>query len=109
MSLDEIFEKFFYQILIILVGIGASFVRVMQKKHENFKSFFVAFIGGVFSSVFFCWLGYEVAFYFTQAQQYSLAIGGFCAWQGGEWIKQVVDDFIKNRITNKKDNQNGEI
>ena len=104
MDLQEALAKYFYQMMIIIVGIGASFVRVTMQKKKRFKDFFMSFVGGICSSVFFCWVAYEICFYFTQTEQFSLAIGGFCAWQGGEWIKSIIDDFIKHRIIQRNDN-----
>lgn len=101
----EFLKEYLYQFLIILVGIGASFIRIanQKKKHFKLKDLFTVFLVGIFSSVFFCWLGYEIAFYFSNSQDFSLAIGGFFAWQGGEWIKQTIDDFINHRIIKKDD------
>lgn len=52
------------------------------------------------SSCFICWVVYEFANYFTHDLKISLASGGFCAWQGAEWVRIKADKFLDRRIDN---------
>lgn len=88
-----------YLFYIILVGITAGFLAhkddIRPKSITQRLGFFIT---GAISSVFMCWLAYEVAFFYTNTNNVSLAIGGFFAWRGAEWAQGVVDRWINAKI-----------
>lgn len=85
--------------LIALVGLIAGFLsHSKSERPKSFKQRVAYFITGTTSSIFLCWMAYEIAFYITDKQNISLAIGGFFAWRGADWATAIVDKWIEARI-----------
>lgn len=87
---------------VLLVGIVGGLLRLNTenpsmnkvKGHRKWASIGSATL----SSAFVCWLSFEAMFYITQTERVSLAFGGFCAWQGAEWVRRKIDKALDKRL-----------
>lgn len=97
-------EKYLTPILICFIGIITNIIK-MENKYLNkpLKQRIMLLISGSMTSAFLCWLGFESALYFTQNHNFSLAIGGFFAWRGADWVTNLIDEFVKYRILKNND------
>ena len=50
------------------------------------------------TSMFLCWVVYEVVFFFSHVTPFSLAIGGLIAWMGAEWVRAKIDKAANKKI-----------
>ncbi|MGG7049262.1 MULTISPECIES: phage holin family protein, partial [unclassified Campylobacter] len=85
---------------VMVVGVFGGLLNLSDPKKSIAHNIANA-ITGILSSVFMCWIAYECALYFTQADRLSLAIGGFFAWRGANWANEIVDRFINDKINTK--------
>ncbi|OPA77243.1 hypothetical protein BFG04_03880 [Campylobacter pinnipediorum subsp. pinnipediorum] len=94
------FEKNSYLLWIAIIGLVAGFLNDKYSEDKTNTRKIANFFTGAISSMFFCWIAYEISYYFTDHERLSLAVGGFVAWRGAEWINSIVDKFIETK-TNK--------
>lgn len=79
---------------------------ILNTKYNDFK--FKTLIDAMFNiatSMFLCWIFFEVAMYFLNNKNLSFAIGGFVAFRGVEGINKIVnraiDKFIDDGFKNE--------
>lgn len=97
-----------YIFLVIFVGlIGGILSNENKNKGEKNKlRRFIFFVFGTTTSIFLCWISFEITFYFTSKQNLSLAIGGFFSWRGANWVIDISNKIINeliDKIDGKKD------
>ena len=88
---------YFWVAVVGLIGGILSLANDPQKPLHSGKAIVNSFISTI-SSMFICWIFYEVALFFTKEERLSLAVGGFFAWRGTAWISAVVDKAIDKKI-----------
>ena len=98
--MDSILEEIGFYFWVFIVGVVGGLLNLANggkggrsKLHRALNALI-----GTLSSMFVCWLAYEVAHFFTQAPKFSLAIGGFFAWRGAEWVTAMIDKAIDKKI-----------
>ncbi|MGP1484903.1 MAG: phage holin family protein [Campylobacter sp.] len=84
--------------MIGLIGGALGFIG-----NSSTKKRIIDAVIGTFTSMFLGWIGYEIVNAWSKDERIALASCGFIAWRGAEWIRQIVDNFIKNKIINQKD------
>lgn len=97
-----------YIFLVIVVGLIGG-VLSSENKNKDEKSAFrrlISFAFGTATSIFLCWISYEIVFYLTQKQNLALAIGGFFSWRGANWVIDITNKVI-NELIDKIDGING--
>lgn len=95
--MDNILEEIGLYFWVILVGLAGGLLNMASSKKKGAQRLISALVGTA-SSMFVCWLAYEATFYFTQAPKFSLAVGGFFAWRGAEWVTAMIDKAIDKKI-----------
>ena len=88
---------YFWVAVVGLIGGILSLANDPQKPLHSGKAIVNSFISTI-SSMFICWIFYEIALFFTKEDRISLAVGGFFAWRGTAWISAVVDKAIDKKI-----------
>lgn len=89
-------------IWVLIVGIVGGLLGLDSKKPDMNRVTgwrkFVSYASATGSSVFICWEVYELAYYFSTDVKISLAAGGFCAWQGADWVRTRVNRLLDKRL-----------
>lgn len=106
-EVDSLIEEIGFYFWVIIVGVFGGLLNLANggkggrsKLHRALNALI-----GTLSSMFVCWLAYEAALYFTQAPKFSLAIGGFFAWRGAEWVTAMIDKAIDKKIDTLGNNE----
>lgn len=90
-----------YWFIIIAVACLVSAVKTLSKPRATIGGYLLAFLSGFIGAILFCYLGAEITLYFTGSSRFGLAVGGFFAWQGGDWIKKLVEKIINDKFSKK--------
>lgn len=101
-EVDSLIEEIGFYFWVIMVGVFGGLLNLANSGASGKSKLHRALnaLIGTLSSMFVCWLAYEAALYFTQAPKFSLAIGGFFAWRGAEWVTAMIDKAIDKKIDN---------
>ena len=97
--MTKFFEGAEYLFWVIVVGLIGGLLNLLDDephKRKDRRALHAAV--GTASSMFVCWIVYEVVFFFSHVVPFSLAIGGFFAWQGAEYVKSKVDKALDKKI-----------
>ena len=98
-KMTKFFEGAEYLFWVIVVGLIGGLLNLLDDephKRKDRRALHAAV--GTASSMFVCWIVYEVVFFFSHVVPFSLAIGGFFAWQGAEYVKSKVDKALDKKI-----------
>lgn len=98
--MDDLINKVGFYFWVAVVGFVGGILSLENYTHKPLHSgkAIINSIISAISSMFICWIFYEVTFYFTKENRFSLAVGGFFAWRGTAWISAVVDKVIDKKL-----------
>nr|WP_315520398.1 hypothetical protein [uncultured Campylobacter sp.] len=98
--MDDLMDRLGFYFWVIIVGFVGGVLSLENDFHKPIHSgkAIVNSIISAISSMFICWIFYEVTFHFTKEDPFSLAVGGFFAWRGTAWIRATVDKAIDKKI-----------
>ena len=98
--MEDLLNKAGFYFWVAVVGFVGGVLSLENDSHKPLHSgkAIVNSIISAISSMFICWIFYEVTFYFTKENRFSLAVGGFFAWRGTAWISATVDKAIDKKI-----------
>ena len=98
--MEDLLNKAGFYFWVAVVGFVGGVLSLENDSHKPLHSgkAIINSIISAISSMFICWIFYEVTFYFTKENRFSLAVGGFFAWRGTAWISAVVDKAIDKKI-----------
>ena len=104
--MEDLLNKAGFYFWVAVVGFVGGVLRLENDSHKPLHSgkAIINSIISAISSMFICWIFYEVTFYFTKENRFSLAVGGFFAWRGTAWVSAVIDKAIDKKIDNLSDN-----
>jgi len=91
----ELLDKVGFYFWVILVGFIGGILDYID---SGSKKKATSVIVGIATSMFLGWIGFEMANFFIKDTRASLAICGFLAWRGTEWIKETVDRAINSKL-----------
>lgn len=75
---------------------------ILNTKYNELKfKTLVDAIFNIFTSMFLCWIAFEVAMHYLNNKDLSLALGGFVAFRGMDSINKVVNKIIDKFIDSK--------
>ena len=86
-----------YLIVVFIIGFIASILNFDHVDYKRVKYKILSFLLSSLSSMFLCWMSYEIFFYFLNTFRVSVALAGFVTWRGTDWINSII-----NRAINKK-------
>lgn len=106
-KVDSLIEEIGFYFWVIMVGVFGGLLNLANSGASGKSKLHRALnaLIGTLSSMFVCWLAYEATLYFTQAPKFSLAIGGFFAWRGAEWVTAMIDKAIDKKIDTLGNNE----
>lgn len=96
--MDNFNKDYDYLILVFVIGLIASILNLENKDFSKAKYKILSFFFSSLSSMFLCWISYEIFFYFLNTFKVSLALSGFVTWRGTEWINSVIDRAINKKL-----------
>lgn len=99
--MEDLLNKAGFYFWVAVVGFVGGVLSLENDSHKPLHSgkAIINSIISAISSMFICWIFYEVTFYFTKENRFSLAVGGFFAWRGtAAWISAIVDKAIDKKI-----------
>lgn len=98
--MDDLLNKVGFYFWVAVVGFVGGVLSLKNDSHKPLHSgkAIINSIISAISSMFICWIFYEVTFYFTKENRFSLAVGGFFAWRGTAWISTTVDKAIDKKL-----------
>lgn len=86
---------------VILIGLIGAMLNIGSRPDKSIRRKILDFLIGIASSIFFGWIGYEVAKFIWQSEGLALAVCGFFSWKGATWVGEkvdlAVDTFVKRR------------
>ena len=96
--MDDLINKVGFYFWVAVVGLVGGILSLTNNDALKSGKAVINLIVGTVSSMFVCWLAYEITFYFTEKDRFSLAVGGFFAWRGAVWMNAVIDKAIDKKI-----------
>ncbi|WP_107785742.1 hypothetical protein [Campylobacter concisus] len=87
-----------YLILVLFVGFIASILNLETKDFSKIKYKILSYLLSFLSSMFLCWISYEIFFFFLNNIRVSVALAGFVTWRGTDWIYSKIDKALDKRI-----------
>ena len=84
--MDDLINKVGFYFWVAVVGLVGGILSLTNNDALKSGKAVINLIVGTVSSMFVCWLAYEITFYFTEKDRFSLAVGGFFAWRGAVWM-----------------------
>lgn len=87
-----------YLIVVFIIGFIASILNLDHIDFKKAKYKILSFLLSSLSSMFLCWISYEIFFYFLNTFKVSLALSGFISWRGTEWINSIIDRAINKKL-----------
>ena len=87
-----------YLIVILIIGFIASILNLDHIDYKRTKYKIFSFLLSSLSSMFLCWISYEIFFYLLNTFKVSLALSGFVSWRGTEWINSIIDRAINKKL-----------
>ena len=101
--MDDLINKVGFYFWVAVVGLVGGILSLTNNDALKSGKAVINLIVGTVSSMFVCWLAYEITFYFTEKDRFSLAVGGFFAWRGAVWMNAVIDKAIDKKIEGLND------
>ncbi|QCD52514.1 hypothetical protein [Campylobacter sp. RM16192] len=86
-----------------IIGIAGGLLGKDEKNSSmnNVKGwrFHLSGIAASTSSAFTCLIVYLIVHPITNSDEFSLGIGGYCAWRGAEWTKHKINKLLDRRLS----------
>ena len=98
--MEDLLNKAGFYFWVAVVGFIGGVLSLENDSHKPLHSgkAIVNSIISAISSMFICWIFYEVTFYFTKENRFSLAVRGFFVCRGTAWISTTVDKAIDKKL-----------
>ena len=87
-----------YLIVVFIIGFISSILNLAHIDFKKAKYKILSLLLSSLSSMFLCWISYEIFFYFLNTFKVSLALSGFVSWRGTEWINSIIDRAINQKL-----------
>jgi len=103
--MEELREKIiFWAWVLFVAGVGGvlNYIKNNGNKHQTKKEFICGIVIGVATSMFVAYITYNIAFYYLQSENISVAISGIAAWMGADALI-ALQSFILNLSNRRKD------
>ncbi|MFV0481847.1 MAG: phage holin family protein [Campylobacteraceae bacterium] len=100
--MSEIKEKLIFWAWVCFVACVAgvlSFIKKNRGKEQTKKEFIAGMIVGVITSMLVAYITFQIAFFYFENENISVAISGIAAWMGADALV-ALQGFILN-LTNK--------
>lgn len=92
-------KEYWYIVWVLVVGAIGGILGLLDESGRPRKNRTTkAFLAAAATSMFLCWVVYEVVFFFSHVTPFSLAIGGLIAWMGAEWVRRKIDKAANKKI-----------
>ena len=96
--MDNFYKDDDYLIVVFIIGFIASILNLDHIDFKRAKYKILSFLLSSLSSMFLCWMSYEIFFYFLNTFRVSVAISGFVTWRGTDWINSIIDRAINKKL-----------
>lgn len=90
----DLIDKLGFYAWVIVVGFIGGILGLASKGRRKIADFII----GTITSMFLGWIGYEIINAFAKNEKIALASCGFIAWRGAEWVRNVFDEILKNKV-----------